>query len=380
MKADQLIREFKKNNLSPYIEVPCSILAPLISGLTRDKACEVLNPVSEASAMGLAAGSFLITKKVPVLLMQNSGLCNTINSLTSLNQIYDIPALLVVSWRGEPGTKDAPEHDITGKKIKTMLKTLNVPYAVLTKNNFRNEVKYIVRLAKKTNKPAALILKKGIIDKEESEFALKSKYSMPLSEAIDIIMSAGHNKAYFVTTNGYISREAFYNLSKKGIEDFNPAFYMLGSMGHAHSIGLGIARHVNNDKRVIVLDGDGGCLMHLGSMASVADKKSKSLMHVVLDNGTYASTGGQPALSQNIDFCKIAQATGYKNIYSFAQEDKLRSAFPGLLKKRGAAFVHILINNENKKRPRISEKYTCKAIKEKFMRLSAKKTHREKLL
>src|SRR4030042_3408482 len=116
MEPDRIIHEFKRQDLGPYIEVPCSLLGPLIEGLTRDKACEVINPANEAVAMGIASGSYLVTGRVPVVMTQNSGLCNTLNALTSLNQLYKIPVLYLISWRGEPGIKDAPEHTIMGGK------------------------------------------------------------------------------------------------------------------------------------------------------------------------------------------------------------------------------------------------------------------------
>lgn len=369
MKAQNLIREFKKYNLGPYLEVPCSILGSIISQLLKDRNCEIINPPSEAVAMGLAAGSFLATKKTPVILMQNSGLCNTLNSLTSLSQIYHIPALFIISWRGEPNTKDAPEHDIMGIKLRMILNTFDIPYVVITKKDFKREIRNIVNIIKKSKNPAALIIREGVVEKQKWPDS-KPSSTMNRSEAVDIIVDASYDKAYFVTTNGFISREAFYNLRKKGIENVNPPFYMLGSMGHAHSIGLGIAKYSKGNKKVVVLDGDGGCLMHLGSMASVARGRSNKLIHVVLDNGTYASTGGQPTVSKNIDFCKIAKGCGYKNIYRITTQDRLKRIFEPSLKKRGPTFMHILISNTEKKtkNQRVSDVYTCRQIKENFIK------------
>jgi phosphonopyruvate decarboxylase len=143
---------------------------------------------------------------------------------------------------------------------------------------------------------------------------------------------------------------------------------MLGSMGHASAIGLGIARFANKDKKVVVLDGDGGCLMHLGSMASVTEDRRHRLIHIVLDNASYASTGGQPTLSSSVNLCQIAKGCGYKNIYRINNEPNLQRIFPSILKKGGPTFVHILISNcEGKERPRISQTYTCEDIKDRFI-------------
>lgn len=371
MKAIELIKEFKKYNIGPYIEVPCSILGPLISQLMKDKSCEVINPVSEAVASGIAAGSYLASKKIPMILMQNSGLANVLNSLTSLNQIYMIPAVYFISWRGQPGIKDAPQHRVMGEKLKGLLETLDIPYSVLSDENFKEEIAGTISMAEKSRKPAALILKKGFFEKE-SAIAIKSLSALTKEAATDTIIKLSHDKAYFITTNGFISREVFYNLAKTGKENSVIPFYMLGSMGHALGIALGVERYLENDKKVIALDGDGGCLMHLGALASVGDAKHKRLIHVVLDNGTYASTGGQATVSRQIDFCKIAQGCGYKNINKFCNKNDLNSGFLELLKKPGPSFAHVLIAAyEDTKRPRISELYSCEEVKHRFMKTIA---------
>ena len=367
IKTSNIIKKLKGHRLGPYIEVPCSILAPLITGLSQDKECEVLNPVSEAVAMGIAAGSYLRKRKIPVILMQNSGLCNALNCLTSLNQIYHIPALFIVSWRGEPGTDDAPEHDIIGSKQEKILELLNVPYVLLSDKGYSREIANIVNLIKKSEKPGAIILREGLIAAEK---AVRSKAvsPMPKSEAIDIIIDKSRGKASFVTTSGFISREVFHNLTSKKIEDNNPPFYMIGSMGHALPIGLGMAMHDTNGKKIIVLDGDGGCLMHLGAMASVGKDKPKALIHIVLDNGAYASTGGQPTISRHIDFCKIAKGCGYREVYHVARKPMLKNVLSKLFNAPGPMFLHILINDiEAKDRPRISKQYSCQDIKKRFM-------------
>lgn len=385
MKANLLINEFKKHGIGPYIEVPCSILAPLISGLLDDPSCEVIKPVNEAVAMGIAAGSFLATRRIPMVLMQNSGFCNTLNCLTSLNQMYDIPAIYLISWRGEPGINDAPEHYVMGGKLERILKTFDVPYLVLTRENYKDEIGEVVELVKKSSAPAALLLKKGIVEKAVAP-APKSPCFAPCSApcsvmtksvAVDIIMSACGDNACFVTTNGFISREVFNNLSGKKQEEKNPPFYMLGSMGHALPLALGIARTFNSNRddnrKVIVLDGDGGCLMHLGAMACVGETGCPRLIHVVLDNGCYASTGGQPSVSGGLDLCGVACGCGYKNTYRVDNEDDLKKGFPVLLKKPGPTFVHVLINSiEGEGRGRISDEYSCREIRDRFMkRISA---------
>lgn len=370
MKARVMIEELKKYDIGPYIEVPCSILAPLVAGLLKDKDCIVMNPVNEAIAVGLATGSYLATQKIPAVLIQNSGLCNTLNAATSLNHIYRIPFLYIISWRGEPGKKDAPEHSVIGKKMERLLTVMDIPYEVLSKNKFTGEIRRVISVIRKTKMPAAILLREGLLE-EEGNIPLKPFSSMQRSTAIDIIVDKCRDKAFFLATNGYISRELYYNLNKKGVEGKNPPFYMLGSMGHALAIGLGFSRFADTAKRVVVLDGDGGCLMHLGSLASVVEDKGHKLIHVVLDNGTYASTGGQPTVSANIDLCKIASGCGYKNVHRISDEAGLIKTLPGLLKKPGSTFLHILISDaEGKGRSRISDDFSCEEIKNRFIKLT----------
>lgn len=366
MKAKQLLIEFKKQDIGPFIEVPCSFLAPVIAEMLADPACEVIKPVNEAVAMGIAAGRYLATGKVPMVLSQNSGLCNTLNCLTSLHQVYELPTIYLVSWRGEPGIKDAPEHDVMGSKLLSILETFDIPYRVLSESGYAGEIDAVMAEIRKRRMPGALIVKKGLLEKVPP-FSVHSHLPMTRSRAVEILVDAGGEKAHFVTTNGFISREVFHHLAEKGIEDENPHFYMLGSMGHALPLALGVEQSINGEGHVVAVDGDGGCLMHLGAMASVGEGRNSNLIHVVLDNGCYASTGGQPTVSGAVDLCAVARGCGYKEVHAADNEDALKAIFSVLLTRPGPAFVHVLINNiEGKKRHRISEKYTCPDIKNRF--------------
>ncbi len=367
IQAGNLISEFDKYGFGPYIEVPCSILGPIIANLINKRPEELINPTNEAIAMGIASGSFMATGKIPVVLMQNSGLCNALNSITSLNQIYDIPILMMISWRGEPGAKDAPEHLVVGERMKQLLEVFDIPYVVLSEDRLKEDIVRLAEIVEEQKRPVALIIRHGLFEKEDIVLP-DSPHTMYRDEAINIIIDAGIGKSFFVTTNGFISREAFNDLTGKGEEDKNPLFYMLGSMGHALPVGMGLARGINADKKIIVLDGDGGCLMHSGAMASVNDGNCKNLVHIVLDNSVYGSTGGQPTISGKIDFKKIASGCGYKNVFRFNDPEKMKGELPRILDEDGPTFVHVRVNSVSREAgPRISTKYSCKDIKERFM-------------
>lgn len=368
MKAKTLLKEFEKYDIGPYIEVPCSILAPLIFALEKNGRYEVMNPVNEAAAMGLAAGSYLATGRVPAVIMQNAGLCNALNALTSLNAIYKIPVLYLISWRGQPDTDDAPEHEVIGRTLKKLLRLYDIPYEVLSKEGYKSQISSMAKYAKCKKRPSALILKKGIC--EEDYLAIrKTGNGMDKEEAVGIILEIFRGKAWFITTNGYISRYALAFLRQSKDEKNEKPFYMLGSMGHALSIGIGLGRYAKGSRRVLVLDGDGGCLMHIGSMASLDRCKDKRIIHIVLDDGVYASTGGQKTLSANLDLCGIARGFGYINSYEVNNRDNLRHALNKLLRKSGPSFMRILVRDDSSrsKPPRISDDYSCEEIKDGFM-------------
>ncbi len=371
MKAVDLIKEFKRHELGPYIEVPCSILGPLIEALTHDKECEVMNPVNEAIAMGLATGSFLATNRVPVVLTQNSGLCNTLNALTSLNQTYKIPVLYLIAWRGLPGAEDAPEHDIMGSKLEGILKAFGIPYEILSEEYYEDQIRSAVNGIFSSKEPGALLLAKGVVEKEKrGTKGRKPGYGLSMADAVNTIISVTGGEACYVATNGYISREARYALSVNGLEEKSPCFYMLGSMGHALPIALGIERYSRAGRKTVVLDGDGGCLMHLGAMASVGrgNRAATNLIHIVLDNGVYASTGGQPTVSGDLDFSKIARGCGYRNVYSAREASSLAQIMNRLLNSRGPSFVHVRIDDSDESpKLRVSEKCTCEDIRQSFM-------------
>jgi phosphonopyruvate decarboxylase len=360
IEARDFVEELKKNGLGPFIEVPCSILSPIINFIL-DKGIPLETPANEAVGMGLAAGHYLATGRIPVVMMQNSGLCNALNALTSLHGVYEIPVLLIVTWRGEPGTKDAPEHDITGAKLESFLKVFALSYRVLTPKGYRKEIKEMVEEAKKTKKPTVLVMRRGII--QEYKVA-KEVLAYPLTrrDAIMVLKDVIGEKMAYVSTTGFISRASF------NVRDTSD-FYMVGSMGHALPLGLGVA--LVTDKKVVVLDGDGSSLMHAGAMASVGAEKPKNLIHVVLDNEAQGSTGNQPSLSPSIDFPRVVRGFGYKNVFAVKTEDELKSASKKALEEDGPTFIHVKVNQGDlprKKMKRVSETYTCPEIKERFMR------------
>lgn len=351
--------ELINNDLGSVIEVPCSYLKELLNYLWESKRLEVVNPVNEALVMGMASGYYLSTGKIPVVAMQNSGLMNTLNALTSLNQIYKIPVFYLITWRGEGGRgSDAPEHDITGEKMEEFLTTFALPFEILDEQKYKDQIRKLVKKAKETKMPVALIIRKNTFEKTNSVLR-KEKYNLSRRKAIELIKKV-LTDVLFVSSTGFPTRDSY------SVKD-SPDFYMVGSMGHTFSVALGLAPHTK--KQIVVLDGDGSFLMHLGGLASFDPEKYKNIIYFILDNESYESTGGQQTLSEKVDFKLLAESFNFKNIYETEEENDLKKILLQLKDTKDSAFVHIKIGNtENKEgSKRVTDKYTCPQIKIRFM-------------
>jgi|SRR3989344_2487619 len=356
----EFTKALKKNNLGPVVEVPCSYFKDFLNYLWQSREIEVINPVSENIAIGIASGSYLGSGKIPILAIQNSGFMSTLNALTSLNQIYNIPVFYMVTWRGEGGIgKDAPEHDITGEKLLKFLKTFDLPHQIIDEKKYPQQIKELVKIAKKTKKPVVLVIRKNTFE----QFKLKTKkqkYEMTRFDAISLIKKELGSKVLYISGTGFPTRDSF------NIKD-TPDFYIVGSMGHALAIALGVSP--NTKKKIVVLDGDGGALMHAGGMASIDRFKNKNIIYVVLDNGSYESTGGQKTVSEKVDFLKLSTSFGFSKFYEAKTSKELKNSIKKTLKLREPSFLHIKISNSNgEASKRVSDKYSCETIKTRFMR------------
>ncbi len=360
---DDFVKHLLSLKVSPLIMVPCSIYKPL-ANWAINRNVPLIIPPNEAHAMGFAAGSYSVGNQLPAVFIQNSGLNNIANAQTSLNLIYKIPTLVFVSWRGEH--PEAPEHDVMGESLKKFLTVLRLPYEVLTDKNWKEQIKKMSKLAKSKKTPAALVVKKGFFEKEEDlRTDPTTKYPMSRFEAIRLIKRRLSKKTVFVSGTGHPSRDS-YAVSP------TPDFYTMGSMGHVFSIGAGVTWQLQNNKskvRVVILDGDGGCLMHLGSLAMVGtdEIKKSNLVYVVLDNEAYESTGNQPSLSSSVDFVKVAKGLGFPQAYKVTNEAGLKNALSSI-SSDSASFIHVKVNRKKEKTPRVSDDYTCEQVAMRFTR------------
>lgn len=312
-----------------YAGVPDSLLKNLCAYIT-DHADDGHNIIAanEGGAMGLAAGHYLATGQIPVVYMQNSGEGNIINPLASLTDpdVYNIPVLLVIGWRGKPGVHDEPQHVKQGKVTTGLLNVMGIDYTVLSKEEDKAEaqIRKAVTYMQSTKNCYALVIEKDTFETYQlSTVSCQLELQLSREEAIQTVAAALGEKDVIVSTTGMISRELFeYRTSKN--EGHERDFLTVGSMGHASQIALGIALE-KQDRKVWCFDGDGASIMHMGSMAIVASKQPSNYVHVVFNNGAHDSVGGQPTVGLNIDLPAIAKAVGYKHIVSVDNKEDLEN-------------------------------------------------------
>ncbi len=333
-------------DLNFFTGVPDSLLKDICAYITENtSANNHIISSNEGSSIGLAIGYHLSTDKIPVVYMQNSGLGNIINPILSLadKKVYSIPMLLLIGWRGEPNVKDEPQHIKQGEITLGMLDTMEIDYEILPdKNELVEETLFrLVSNIKQNSAPAALIIKKGTF----SNYQLNdnnSKFEMNREDAIKIILDNLPKNSAVVSTTGKTSREV-YEFRVNNNDNKNVDFLTVGGMGHCNQIALGIAMQ-KPDKNIVCIDGDGAALMHLGALGIIGDISPKNLMHIVINNGSHDSVGGQPTIGFKISFSEIAKKLGYKECLTFQNHKELKNYLLEKTQFNGPVLIEVLVN------------------------------------
>jgi len=365
-----------EKGFGPYIGVPCSFLKPLINYLIDRGDVEYIAANNEGEAIAIASGAYLAGKR-PVVMFQNSGLGNTINPLTSLNYVFKIPLMLIVTWRGEPGLKDEPQHELMGQITFDLLKVVQVKCNEFptSDDEIEDKVADAINYMAQAGLPYAFIMRKDTIDKYDlqthrdvpfvrGQILDGEDFGSPVlerREAIAIVADLVQETGLIISTTGKISRELFYH------EDRANQLYVVGSMGCASSIALGVALY-QPEKKVIVLDGDGATLMRLEAMVSVGHYRPSNLLHVILDNESHESTGGQATLSPTVQFSEIAIACRYQSSVKVFSAEKLADTIRRSLAEKGPHSIHVKVkrgSDPSLGRPTV----TPVQVKERFMKL-----------
>jgi phosphonopyruvate decarboxylase len=361
-----------------FTGVPCSLVEDLIATLERHPHAPWLPAVREDVAVGMAAGAWLGGRR-PVVVMQNSGLGTSLNALASLSLMYGFPALLIVTWRGYAG-KDAPEHILMGDITPKLFDLLGIPYRVLTPESVAAHLAWAAKELDLREIPVALLVPPGVVETgglshPERVTGVASRAPAPASvspraadtrdeldpvisrrEAITVIVKELGDDPV-IHANGYMCRESF------AVGDRPQNFYMIGSMGLASAIGLGLAL-VRPERRTVVFDGDGNLLMSLGILAMVGSLCPRNLVHIVFDNEVYGSTGGQPSPSREARLDRLARSAGYPTATAATTPDEVTAALRSADVDGGPHFILVKVTAAESPAPRIP--HTPRIIRDRF--------------
>ena len=369
--------------------VPCSLIEDLIAALERDPRGRYVAAPREDAAVGLAGGAWLAGRR-PAVLMQNSGLGTSLNALASFSLMYGLPCLLVVTWRGFQG-KDAPEHTLTGQITPSLLELLGIPHRVLARDSIAADLDWARREMDTLMQPVALVIPPGVLETGHGSAAGgggpgetrgSGLRGIPghrmLERGVDSVVEPGPRDVLrpvisrreaiaeavkqlgdepLIHANGYICRESF------SVADRPQNFYMIGSMGLASAIGLGVAL-ARPARRAVVFDGDGNLLMNLGVVGTVGALAPKNFVHLVFDNEVYGSTGNQASPSRAVRLDRIARAAGYRTAAAVTAPDEVGAALRAALATDGPHFVLVKVTTEGADVSRIP--HTPHAIRDRF--------------
>ena len=353
IRPEFFIEKLKKNGIDCFAGVPDSLLKNICAYITdHSDARHNIITANEGAALGLAAGHYLATGKPACVYMQNSGEGNIINPLASLTdkEVYNIPVLLLIGWRGRPGVHDEPQHVKQGKITTGLLDVMGINYDILSKDEDEagRQIEKAAR-ALHNNDVYALVIEKETFQEYKLQNVEVNDLTLSREEAIQTAASALGPKDIIVSTTGMISRELFEARTAWG-QGHERDFLTVGSMGHASQIALGIAME-KPDRNVWCFDGDGATIMHMGSLAIVASKKPANYIHVVFNNGAHDSVGGQPTVGLKIDLPAVAKAVGYAAAFSVSTKEELKSQLSMLNSqlKTGPVFLEIKVKKGNRK-------------------------------
>lgn len=346
-----LLSVLQRNGIGFYAGVPDSLLKEFLGYLADHAAGRHVIAANEGAAVALAVGHYLATGRPALVYMQNSGLGNAINPLVSLadQAVYSIPMLLLIGWRGEPGTKDEPQHQAQGQITPELLQLLKIPHVVLDADvaDVEAMVAQACDTARRNGNPSAILVRKGAFESYESCNSVPAEHPLTREGAIRVVLGALGPDGVLVSTTGKTSREVFECREALGM-GHDGDFLTIGSMGHASQIALGIALR-RPDRQVYCLDGDGSVLMHMGSLAVIGSEAPPNYKHILLNNGAHDSVGGQPTAGFRIDFCAIARACGYPTVLYAREPEEVGRAMERLNNAEGPAFLEIRVNKGARK-------------------------------
>ncbi|MEE9465343.1 MAG: phosphonopyruvate decarboxylase [Candidatus Neomarinimicrobiota bacterium] len=338
MRSEEFYNRLIAAGFGPFTGVPCSLVKGLITYVEQADESRYFIASSEGEAMGIAGG-LALAGRTPVVLMQNDGYGNAVNPLSSLQLVYHLPVLMLITWRAEPGGKpDAVQHHIMGETLLELLDTFKIPYRILeddpdiTAEHLAAAQSYM----QSKNKPFALIIRRGIFEQEPSDQPDQDPRKPLRIDFLNVLAEAAEPSSVMLGTTGFTGRELKQAVSRPG------TFYTAGSMGCIGSLALGIASE-HADRTTYVLDGDGALLMKMGTLATIGHYRPVNFVHILFDNGRYESTGGQPTVSATTDFPAVARACGYIAAESVESLEQFRAFIAKYRVAEGPVFCHVKV-------------------------------------
>lgn len=335
------INYLKSIDIDFFCGVPDSQLAPFCDYLEENE--ENIIAANEGNALAIASGYHLTTNKYPLVYLQNSGLGNIVNPITSLTHknVYSIPVVYVIGWRGQPGVHDEPQHIKQGAITLDLLDLLDISYTVINIDSTFHSLKdtfencFLDKL--KDGESVAIVVSKAAF--EEYKIPKSNNNTLSREKAIQTVSSFLTDNDMIVSTTGKSSRELFEFKEAQNHGHEND-FLTVGSMGHSSSIALGIAIN-NHNRKIFCFDGDGAVLMHMGSLALVGSKKPENFYHVMFNNSAHESVGGLPTIMEDIDIESIVLACGYREVFHASDINELENILPQFTQSEGPVFLNV---------------------------------------
>lgn len=349
INVEDFINYLKDNNINFFCGIPDSQLSSFCDYIQENE--NNIIAANEGNAVAIASGYHLTTSNYPVVYLQNSGLGNIVNPVTSLthSKVYSIPIIYVIGWRGQPGVHDEPQHEKQGEITLKLLELLDINYTVINnesefddlKNTFDNEFKEKLS----NDESVAVVVSKGTF--EDYKIEKTNNNTLTREKAIQTITNYLSDDDMIVSTTGKSSRELF-EYRERNSQGHGNDFLTVGSMGHSSSIALGIALN-NPNKKIFCFDGDGALLMHMGSAALIGSKSPKNFYHIMFNNSAHESVGGLPTIIGDIDISKLILSCGYKTVYNASNINELNNILPKFIESDGPVFLNIDVDISSRK-------------------------------
>jgi phosphonopyruvate decarboxylase len=338
IEPDKFLDELLNKNIRFFTGVPDSLLKEICSCIDqRLPSKNHIITANEGNAIALASGYYLATNEIPLVYMQNSGLGNAVNPLTSLadKEVYSIPLILMIGWRGEPDVHDEPQHIKQGRISKELLELLDIPVFELDSNvDSEQLISQVYSTVKEINAPVAILVKNNTFNKykpNQDDIKVENKTEttdnkldniLSREQILEILLQNIETNDIIVSTTGKTSREIF-EIREKFNKGHHKDFLTVGCMGHTSSIAMGIALN-KPERNVWCIDGDGSIIMHLGAQSVNAQSKINNMVHIMLNNGAHESVGGQKTVAFSLDFDKIMKGMGYEYYFKASSEHEVR--------------------------------------------------------